>query len=136
MTEKHVGYTLLGIGILLMFYSVVQIILSFTGRSQPFDLSLIELSPSTTTSATEVKKVAKPTTATAAYSNISGAGLEGGLSNFGIDQDSLQKMLNLSIYYVLLQVVLGLGYKLATLGVQMVRPLKVEVKRNPLSSSE
>ena len=46
---------------------------------------------------------------------------------------ALFTIFNLTVYYFIMQFVLGLGYKLASLGVQMVRPLKISVEKSAIS---
>ncbi|PIZ66119.1 hypothetical protein CO051_04505 [Candidatus Roizmanbacteria bacterium CG_4_9_14_0_2_um_filter_39_13] len=134
-TEKIVGYSLLGVGILLMIIASFQIILVFTGKATP--IQVMKSAPQKnnqnttknvdTTNPDELLKQAQQDP----FSLLgSGGGL--GMPDI-IDPKTINDMLNLTVYYFIMQFVLGLGYKLASLGVQMVRPLKISVEKSAIS---
>ncbi len=119
MTERTVGYILLVVGILIMIYSTWQIITIITGKTQPPHL-IDYKSPE---------------------SSISTDGLLGKLQGSSggsmpmpqlFDTKALNDIINLSIYYLVMQFLLGLGYKFSSLGVSMLRPIVVQVKNKRL----
>ena len=44
-----------------------------------------------------------------------------------IDPKMLNSVLNMAVYYVIMQFLFSLGYKFSSLGVQMLRPIVVKV---------
>lgn len=118
MSEKFIGYLLLVLGILLIFGSLGGVYAVFTGRIQPypiFDLPAITLDLSSLMEAEgqEAQQLAE-----------SGANLETEL----VKGDVLNKPLNLVAYLLFMSFLLNVGFKIATLGVQMVRPIKVTLR--------
>lgn len=136
MTEKITGYTLLAIGIIIMIFAAIQIIMVFTGKAQPIGIFTMEKDEPAPTKPAEQQAMSQEELMkkiqTGDYSSL--LANSSGFGGLGIDATSINKMLNLTIYYLIMQFLLGLGYKLASLGVQMVRPLKIEVQRNSLAS--
>lgn len=118
MSEKVTGYLLLLTGILMIFGSLVGVYFVFTGRSQPypvFDLPAITLDLSGLMEAEgqEAQQLA-----------ASGANLETEL----VKGDVLNKPLNFASYLLFMSFILNVGFKIASLGVQMVRPVKVTLR--------
>ena len=115
--EKIIGYSMLGVGILLMIFASFQIILTFTGKARP--IKIFESAP---------KENLQNDTNNLDMSNPDK------LLEQIIDPSVINQMLNLMVYYFIMQFLLGLGYKLASLGVQMIRPLKISIDKNQLTS--
>src|SRR3990167_7172786 len=115
--EKIIGCSMLGVGILLMIFASFQIILTFTGKARP--IKIFESAP---------KENLQNDTNNLDMSNPDK------LLEQIIDPSVINQMLNLMVYYFIMQFVLGLGYKLASLGVQMIRPLKISIDKNQLTS--
>jgi len=135
--EKIIGYTMLGVGILLMMFSSFQIILTFTGKAQP--IKIFESEPKENVqNDTSNLDISNPDQLLQQIQQDPFSLLTSGGSgtNFPqiIDPTIINQMLNLMVYYFIMQFVLGLGYKLASLGVQMIRPLKISIDKNQLTS--
>lgn len=135
MAEKYIGYSLLVSGILLMVFAVVQIIMVFTGKAEPMQVFELEQQIETTQEQSQPldQDVLMRQLQTGDLSSLMGSSMSGGLSGIGIDAASINKMLNLTIYYFIMQFILSLGFKISTLGVQMVRPVEVKVQRNKVA---
>jgi hypothetical protein len=99
--EKTIGYVLLGIGVMFLIFSIVEMLMVYSGIAPP--PNLITLSDITTT-ATDGSNVTL----------IGGA--------------QLSQLPNLFFWFVLMFFVLFAGGKIASLGVNMVKDIKVEVR--------
>lgn len=113
MNEKMTGYILLIVGILIMVFAAVSVYLVFTKQIQPVQL-------------------------------FSGGGLSvdlgslmGGLQNglpgqksqpAAISSDLLNQTSNLAAEVFLMGFLVSVGYKLASLGVEMLRPVTIKLK--------
>ncbi len=118
MTERKTGYILLIAGIIIMIYSATQIIAVFTGRAKPIevvDYQMTKKESPTDKITQQFQLGALPTTPS-------------------FDQESLNELINLSIYYFIMQFLMGLGYKFSNLGVSMLRPIVVKVRNKELES--
>jgi len=107
--EKIVGYVLLAIGIAMIFFSVYQMVQVFTGASPPpnlFNFSDIRL---TMPGETE--------------------------SSLLISGEELNKLAAMVFWYMLMFFIMYAGGKIASLGVNMIREIKVEVKE-PMEKPE
>ncbi|MDH5375494.1 MAG: hypothetical protein OEZ21_11425 [Candidatus Bathyarchaeota archaeon] len=107
--EKVVGYVLLAIGIAMIFFSVYQMVQVFTGASPPpnlFNFSDIRL---TMPGETE--------------------------SSLLISGEELNKLAAMVFWYMLMFFIMYAGGKIASLGVNMIREIKVEVKE-PMEKPE
>ncbi len=118
MSEKVTGYLLLVLGILLIFGSLVGIYFVFTGKTQPypvFNLPAITLDLSGLMEAEgqEAKQLSD-----------SGASLQTEL----VKGDVLNKPLNLAAYLLFMSFILNVGFKIGSLGAQLVRPIKVSLR--------
>ena len=130
MTERIIGYTLLGIGIIMIVITTLQIFSVFTGKATPIDVFKAETKQTTQTTTTSdlLEKIQQGD-----FTELLNSG-SGSISGMGIiDPEALYKMLNITVYYFLMMFLLNVGFKIASLGVQMVRPIKVEVKNNKLA---
>ncbi|MBI2442357.1 MAG: hypothetical protein HYV40_00425 [Candidatus Levybacteria bacterium] len=125
MNERIVGYILLFAGIIIMFGSLIQVLLVFTGKMEPFrvfsiaspTISLDSLLPQLPT-----ETLTLPTTAKKPIELIPTA--------------QFNKMINMSVMIFLMGFVLSFGYKLSSLGVMMVRPISVKLSAKQESSSQ
>ncbi|MFA9288940.1 MAG: hypothetical protein ACEQSA_03610 [Weeksellaceae bacterium] len=133
MNEKRTGYIMLGIGILIMIFAAIQIVLVFTGKAvtmplfeasqenSGFDLDgLLQQIQQTSPYQVPTAGTAPQTTPTVSL----------------MDTNSINKALNLMVYYFIMQFLLGLGYKLASLGVQLIRPIEVVMKNRSFNTEE
>jgi len=134
MSERVTGYSLLGIGIIVMIFATIQIISVFTGKAEPIPLFQYEK----TTEKESQGSSFNPTDILNQLQGGSGSELEGmGMPNVElIDPDVLNDILNLTVYYLIMQFLLGLGFKLASLGVQLIRPIHVHMKNRDFESKE
>ncbi|MBE3116313.1 hypothetical protein IMZ68_03835 [Candidatus Bathyarchaeota archaeon] len=108
-TEKIIGYILLTLGIILLLFSIVEMFSVYGGTSSP--PKLINLS------------------------DISLPGQDG--TNTTLIQGSqLSQLPNLFFWFVLMSFVLFAGGKIASLGVSMLKDIKVEVKQPLLTPNE
>lgn len=109
MQEKNVGYILLGVGVITMFVAVGVVILTFTGNMAP--VSVFNIKAPTIDTSSFVPKL-----------------LGGGQKIEIIPTTAFNKLLNLGIEFLLMTFILSFGFKLADLGVKLVRPLRSHVK--------
>ncbi|QQS44469.1 hypothetical protein IPM65_02635 [Candidatus Roizmanbacteria bacterium] len=131
MSERIIGYTLLGIGIIMIIITTFQIFSVFTGKATPIQVFKVEkTSAKTQPSTTDLLEKLQQGDISALLDSGSGSipGLE------VISPEAIYKMLNITVYYFLMMFLLNVGYKIASLGIQMVRPVKVEVINNKLAS--
>ena len=100
--EKIIGYVLLAVGVVMIFVSVYFMFSVFTGASSPpilLHFSDISLAPPGEIEAT---------------SAISG--------------QELSKMIAMSFWYLLMFFIMWAGGKVASLGVNLIKEIRVEVK--------
>lgn len=121
MTERTVGYILLVAGILVMIYSTWQIINVFTGKAEPIQVVKYE-APEQSSSTSDLLNQLQ---------GGRGGNVELPMPQL-FDPDALNEIINLSIYYFIMQFLLGLGFKFSSLGVSMLRPIVVQVKNKQL----
>jgi hypothetical protein len=115
MSEKGIGYLLLLMGILMILGSGLGVYFVFSGKMEVF--RVFDLPP-ITLDLSGLMQAENPDTV------IPEATLETEL----IKSDVLNKPLNLVAHLLLMTFFLNVGFKIATLGVQMVRPIKVTLK--------
>ncbi len=127
MSEKIIGYTLLFLGLLIMAVSAVNIYMVFTNKTKPFEVFNIESNNDSQAGSIDVNDLIKQ--------------LQSGNSNAKnpdipqpkidiLPPEVLNHSLNLTTHFFLMSFVVGFGYKLASLGVQLVRPIKVKLRSN------
>lgn len=118
MDTKTTGYVFLGVGILIMMVTVVLVILAFTNVIHP---TYFSVSPRNTNSITAP--------------NVDLNSLnEGGQPNLSalmpslniIPPGALDDALNLSAHFFLMTFIGGFGYKLAMIGVNLIRPIVIK----------
>lgn len=113
MSEKQIGYLLLGIGITVMITALIFVMLMFTGVTKPYMLLNIP-SPSLNTANLLPSMPGIPKAA--------GEKIE------IIPTQEFNTILNLSIQFILMTFIMSFGFKLADLGVKLLRPIKIEAK--------
>lgn len=132
MTERTTGYILLVIGIIIMVFATFQIIFVFTGKTDGVALfQYEETAQSETSSSLDINSL---------LSQMQNSGSQGismdQIPNMQlIDPKTLNQVLNLTVYYLIMQFLLGLGFKLSSLGVQLLRPINVQMKNKTLEST-
>lgn len=116
MTEKVIGYALLAVGVILIIFTAVNIYFVFTGRAQPVELFHSEgISLDLGSLAGAPVATNKTELVTAADINL---------------------ISNLTIQVILMGFLAGTGQKLASLGVQLLRPIVVKAKNEKNTSSD
>lgn len=127
MSEKITGYSLLVLGIGIMIFCVVNVFMVFTNKTKPFSYFNITSNNNSSNQGSflNVNDLIKQMQ----------SGNENGLSGsiplpkFDlIPPEVLNQTLNLSTQFFLMTFILGFGYKLANLGVQLIRPINVKLK--------
>ena len=109
MSEKIVGYTLLCCGIAIILVSAFNVYFVFTGQAQPvhlFNFPAISLDMSKSLGV--VLPASKPTEL--------------------VPADMLNQTSNVFAHLFLMGFIASIGEKLASLGVQLVRPIVVKLK--------
>jgi hypothetical protein len=138
MSEKITGYSLLSVGLAIMIFCVINVILVFTNQIKPF--SYFNLQPPTTNANTaqatplsldSLKMENGSLNVNDLMSKLQGGGANSLPGMNFISGDSLNQILNLSTQFFLMTFILGFGYKIANLGVQLVRPINVKLKASP-----
>lgn len=125
MDTKTTGWVFLGIGVFIMTFSVVLVILAFTNLIQPTYFSTSSLS------------VNKPPAVTEINSLNSGQANSAALmpSLDAISPEALDNVLNLSTHFFLMTFIGGFGYKLAMIGVNLIRPIVVKTSNKTLEAA-
>ena len=100
--EKIVGYILLAIGIAMIFFSVYEMVRVFTGASPPPNLFN--------------------------FSDISIQMSEQAEETLLVSGEELNKLAAMVFWYMLMFFIMWSGGKIASLGVNMIREITVEVK--------
>lgn len=114
MSEKQVGYTLLCIGLLVMSVVVGIAILTFTGRLKPIPLF----------------NIPAPSFNTGSFMpSIPGLPKGNGQDIQLFPTTAFNTMINLGVEYILMLFLLNFGFKLADLGVKLVRPIKISAEK-------
>lgn len=111
MDTKITGYVLLIIGILAIVFALTNVYLVFTKNSTPVDLftfdaislDFSEFADETPQDTNLVKELIKP--------------------------EVINEPLNYAAYLLFMGFVASIGYKLASVGVMLLRPIKVKVKK-------
>ena len=101
MTEKITGYVLLILGIILIMFSLVNVYRVFTGIQQPVSLS----------NSVGLKVAVVPDSDPIEV-------LRG---------EDVNQLTNITLYYLLMSFVVSCGFKVSTLGVQLLRPVEVKL---------
>jgi hypothetical protein len=108
--EKILGYVLLGLGIALLLFSIVEMLYVYYGIILPPNL--------------------------VSTSDISLPGGQNGANVTLLSGVEMSQILNLSFWYLLMFFIMAAGGKIASLGVSMVKDIKVEVKEALLTPKE
>lgn len=134
MSEKVSGYSLIVLGLGIMFYSAFQIVLVFTNHANPLPIFNISSSVSDTKSASSSASeldlnslLANPQD----LKSLSALSSSGQLSMPKMDlipPKALNQVLNMTTYFFLMTFMLGFGYKIAMLGINLVRPIVVKLR--------
>lgn len=104
-----------------MIFSVVNIFMVFTNKAKPFSVFSIQSNGSTSVPGLNdlVSQLQK--------NNPNASQVQ--LPKMDIlPPEVLNQTLNLSTHFFLMTFILGFGYKLASLGIQLIRPINVKLK--------
>ena len=115
MSERVTGYILLGVGICVMLFALVNIYLLFTSKIQPitlFDTKGISF---------DINSLLPQLPEGVSVGNKP-QGME------LVPSNTINQTLNLSAHFFLMSFVMTFGYKLASLGVMLIRPVVVKLK--------
>lgn len=116
MSEKVLGYLLLLLGLLLIIGSAFGVYSVFSGKSSTFEV--FNLSP-ITLDLSGLMQAENPDAQLPPQAN---------LETELIKSEVLNKPLNLLAHLLFMGFVMNVGFKIATLGVQLLRPIKVSVR--------
>lgn len=119
MNDRAGGYLLLLAGLLIMFGSLIQVLLVFTGKIEPIPLFNIE-APKISLSNFLPTVPGVPNIPTNAEKPLE-----------LIPTSAFNKTLNMSINLFLMGFVLSFGFKVASLGIMLLRPITVKVASKP-----
>ncbi len=115
----------------MIIITTFQIFSVFTGKANPIQVFTVE----------PAKEPQQPSTSDLLEKIQQGdisALLESGPGSIPglevISPEAIYKLMNITVYYFLMMFLLNVGYKIASLGVQMLRTIKVEVKSNKLAA--
>ena len=112
MSEKIVGYILLSLGVFAILFSVFNVYQVFTKKAQPIDLFSFE------SVSLDLSKLAEQAPENA------------DLKQELLSSDKLNKPLNIAAHLFFMGFVASTGFKVAILGVQLLRPIKVELRES------
>jgi len=118
MSEKVVGYILLAVGILIILVSAVSVVSVFTGQAKPVQLFNF---PGISLDTSGALKSALP-------EELRGSVKIPETKTEVISSEMINFPSNLFAHLFLMGFVAGVGQKLASLGVQLVRPIVVKLR--------
>lgn len=113
MTERAVGYSLLTIGVAIIVFAAVNVFLVFTNRMEP------------------IQFISQETSALKFNLGVPSDQGPGKTVQLPIEVAQilpLYRLINGVIHVVFLGFIAGIGHKIASLGVQLVRPIVVKAK--------
>lgn len=124
MSEKVTGYLLLIVGLTIMVIAVINIFMVFTNRTKPF--SVFKISSSSSLNINDIISQFQKNNLSASPSATNQTITPPKLDI--LPPEVLNQTLNLSTHFFLMSFILGFGYKLANLGVQLIRTINVKLK--------
>lgn len=110
-SEKIIGYILLTVGLIVILVSAYQVFQMFTGNATP--LAVVQ----TTGISMDVSSFAPPGT------------IPPGTKAQLLSAAELDEFANLTLTYLLLTFLVSVGYKIASLGIQLVKTIEVKVNQ-------
>ena len=116
MGEKGVGYFLLLAGIILIIGGGLGVYFVFSGRMQAFDVFSL---PPITLDLSGLMQAEGQSADTLPQAN---------LETELVKSDVLNQPLNLFAHILFMGFLVNIGFKISTLGVQMLRPIKVTIR--------
>ena len=128
MSEKISGYLLILVGIGVMIFCVANVFLVFTNKIKPLEVFNLSASSSSSDSGVNINDlVAQMQKGNSGSSNQS-------IPMPKLDilpPEVLNQTLNMTTQFFLMSFLLGFGFKLSSLGVQLVRPINVKLRSSP-----
>jgi hypothetical protein len=121
MKGKTTGHILLLLGIGIMFFCVINVAMVLTNKIKPF--SYFNLNPTQDISL-DLNNIVKQIPV--GDKNIVSPGITLPKVNI-IPFETLNQILNISNHLLLMTFILGFGFRLASLGVQLARPINVKL---------
>ncbi|MEK7559263.1 MAG: hypothetical protein AAB521_03085 [Patescibacteria group bacterium] len=127
MDTKTTGWVFLTIGVIIMTFSVILVILAFTSVIHPTYFSASAFQSSA------------PTTQKIDINSLTSGG-QPDLSSLMpsvniIPPEVLSNALNLSTHFFLMAFIGGFGYKIAMIGVNLIRPIVVKTSEKTLEAA-
>jgi len=109
-TEKIIGYILLILGFAIIVYSSVNVLNVFQGRSQPYNLFSFD-------------------SISMDLSSLAGQALPSGeeINQTLVEKDLLNSPMNIMAHLMLMGFIASAGFKIAKIGVTLIRPIKVNL---------
>ena len=120
MNEKILGYILLAVGLVIIIFAVVSVFNVFTAKVEPVDL--FKLSGVSLDLGSLIGGDLPPE----AREQIQRSG--GSAKSELISPDLINKPLNIFAHLTLMGFLASVGFKVASLGVMLIRPIKVKLK--------
>lgn len=117
MPEKTLGFVLIGLGVCIMVVALVYILLVFTGNRNPVQVfsikaPTIDLGSMMAPSLPQGQSIPLPKTEIEV-----------------IPTEAFNNIINMSLTFFLMGFILNFGFKIASLGVMLVRPITVPLKQ-------
>lgn len=125
MSEKIVGYLLLAIGLLIIAYSGFSVYSVFTKKNKPIDLFAL------TGISLDIGSLTGGDSASQQTGMPSREGVPAKTEL--VSPEIINTPLNLVAHLMLMGFVATVGYKIASLGVMLLRPIKVKLKAAKIS---
>jgi len=113
MSEKVIGYILLLIGVLSIIFLTYNAFQVFTGKAKPIQYFTEKNSPLDLSSL---------------------SGMLGPTSGSLVSASSVNDSLNLTLHIFLISIISGAGYKLASLGIMLLRAIEVKLIKSPFET--
>jgi hypothetical protein len=118
MPERKLGYSLLVIGIILMVAAIYYVYLLFTNKVAAFEVYRPEVTNTKQQPVNIQNLLTDPQALAQMQSNMIQQ----------IVEKQLNKTINLGSSIFLMYLIMLLGYRLSSLGVQLVRPINVKLR--------
>jgi len=116
MTEKFVGYLLLITGVMIMALSAIGVFLVFSGKMKSFDVFSL---PPVTLDLSGLMQAENPDTQLPPQAN---------LETELVKSEVLNQPLNLIANFLFMSFLVNVGFRISSLGIQLLRPIKVNLK--------
>ena len=127
MNEKILGYILLAVGLVTIIFAVVSVFNVFTAKVEPVDL--FKLSGVSL----DIGSLVGGDLPSEVIAQIQRTG--GSTNGEIISPDLINKPLNIFAHLTLMGFLASVGFKVSSLGVMLVRPIKVKLKETSGKSS-